>query len=188
MEVGCVSVPVKKEQISVSCRDFFRDQFGPLQQKGRRFWARCPFHNEKTASFVVDESRFHCFSCGADGDLFELAKKAWNCTFPEAVESLAAEYGAISTGPIIRQNLKCKQQLHFDDTAEFDSVFFGLIEIREAMEGWLRQYRPGDEIPGRLMADFSKVQRLIESMLFGSEADREEAKHGGKEFTRWMKS
>ena len=173
---------IRKEQIrSVSCRDFFRNHFGPLQQKGRRFWARCPFHNERTASFVVDESRFHCFSCGADGDLFELAKKAWSCTFPEAVERLAAEYG-VSTGPIIQRKKR------IDEAGEFDRVYFGLIEIRESIEGWLKQYRPGDEIPGRLMADFSKVQRLIESMLFGNEADREEAKHGGKEFTRWLKS
>jgi len=50
-------------------------QYVPLKKAGRRFKARCPFHEEKTASFFVDPvaGLWHCFGCGAGGDVFSLA-------------------------------------------------------------------------------------------------------------------
>jgi DNA primase len=51
----------------------------------------CPFHNEKTASFSVHATRqfFHCFGCGASGDVFAFVQKIENVTFPEAVRAVA---------------------------------------------------------------------------------------------------
>ena len=48
-----------------------------LKKAGRNFTGLCPFHNEKTPSFVVSESKqiFTCFGCGATGDVFEFVKR-----------------------------------------------------------------------------------------------------------------
>lgn len=65
-----------------------------LKRMGSNFKGVCPFHNEKTPSFVVSETKqiFTCFGCGATGDVFEFVKKYYNLDFPGAVEKLAKEY------------------------------------------------------------------------------------------------
>lgn len=62
-----------------------------LQRRGRNFWACCPFHNEKTASFSVaaDKGFYYCFGCHAHGDVFKFVMMKENISFSEAVERLA---------------------------------------------------------------------------------------------------
>jgi len=66
-----------------------------LVKKGREFSGLCPFHNEKTPSFTVNEEKgfYHCFGCGANGDLIEFIKQTEGVAFPEAVERLASIAG-----------------------------------------------------------------------------------------------
>jgi len=67
----------------------------PLKRAGDTYKACCPFHNEKTPSFVVSEKKqfYHCFGCGESGDSFSFLQKYYNISFPQAVEKLAAQYG-----------------------------------------------------------------------------------------------
>jgi len=62
-----------------------------LKKKGRNFFGLCPFHNEKTPSFSVnpDKQIFHCFGCGAGGNVFTFVQKQDGVGFPEAVRALA---------------------------------------------------------------------------------------------------
>src|SRR5216117_1499320 len=57
----------------------------------QNFSGLCPFHGEKTPSFSVHATRqfFHCFGCGASGDVFSFVQKIENITFPEAVRAVA---------------------------------------------------------------------------------------------------
>src|SRR5204863_4753212 len=66
-----------------------------LQRRGREFVGLCPFHKEKTPSFTVVEEKafFHCFGCGAHGDVVGFAMRMGNLGFREAVEVLAKEAG-----------------------------------------------------------------------------------------------
>lgn len=66
-----------------------------LQKKGSNHWGCCPFHNEKTPSFAVSESKqmFHCFGCGISGNVYTFVMKYENYTFPEAVRLLADRAG-----------------------------------------------------------------------------------------------
>ncbi|WP_435259853.1 DNA primase [Thioclava sp. FR2] len=59
------------------------------------WWAPCPFHQEKSASFHVDDRKgfYYCFGCHAKGDVLTFVKEAENLPFIEAVESLAREAG-----------------------------------------------------------------------------------------------
>jgi DNA primase len=67
----------------------------PLRAAGRTFKALCPFHTEKTPSFVVNPERqiFHCFGCGEGGDAIGFLVKHDRLTFPEAVRTLAERAG-----------------------------------------------------------------------------------------------
>ena len=66
-----------------------------LQKKGGRHWGLCPFHNEKSASFSVngDLQVYHCFGCGAGGNVYTFVMNYENYTFPEAVRMLAERAG-----------------------------------------------------------------------------------------------
>ena len=66
-----------------------------LKKAGRSYKGLCPFHHEKTPSFIVTPERgtWHCFGCGEGGNAFAFLMRHENLTFPEAVRSLAAELG-----------------------------------------------------------------------------------------------
>ncbi|GAB6067447.1 DNA primase [Methylothermus subterraneus] len=67
----------------------------PLKKTGRNYVARCPFHEERTPSFTVSPSKqlYHCFGCGASGSVIRFLMEYDRLSFPEAVETLAAQYG-----------------------------------------------------------------------------------------------
>ena len=66
-----------------------------LDKKGYKYWARCPIHNEKTPSFTLDEDRgtYHCFGCGASGDVFSFIQEVEHCNFKDAIKILADKAG-----------------------------------------------------------------------------------------------
>jgi DNA primase len=67
----------------------------PLKRAGANFKALCPFHQEKTPSFMVSPSRqtFHCFGCGVGGSVFRFVMDYEHTDFPSAVRKLAARSG-----------------------------------------------------------------------------------------------
>ncbi|HBI73477.1 MAG TPA: DNA primase, partial [Lachnospiraceae bacterium] len=66
-----------------------------LQKKGSNHMGLCPFHNEKTPSFSVSPSKqmYHCFGCGASGNVFTFLMEYENYTFVEALKFLAERAG-----------------------------------------------------------------------------------------------
>lgn len=66
-----------------------------LTRKGREFTGLCPFHHEKTPSFTVNEEKefYHCFGCGAHGDIVRFLMEAHKYPFVEAVQELASRAG-----------------------------------------------------------------------------------------------
>jgi DNA primase len=72
-----------------------REQGIALRRRGRTYFGLCPFHGEQTASFAVsrDAGLFHCFGCGAGGDVIRFVERTQQVSFPEAVRRLARRAG-----------------------------------------------------------------------------------------------
>ena len=64
-----------------------------LKRAGRNMVGRCPFHSEKTPSFTVFEDNFHCFGCGAGGDVITFTMRIENLDYRDAVQFLADRCG-----------------------------------------------------------------------------------------------
>ena len=83
-------------------------EYLPLKKTGVNFKAPCPFHTEKTPSFMVSRERgiFHCFGCNVGGDCFKFLMLKEGMDFPEALETLAKKAGIT----LKRQRSKIKDQ------------------------------------------------------------------------------
>ena len=91
----------------------FIGSYVPLQKAGRNFKALCPFHTEKTPSFIVfaETQSWHCFgACSTGGDIFGFAMRQENMTFSEALRFLAERAG-VSLRPLDGEEAKRKDEI-----------------------------------------------------------------------------
>lgn len=106
-----------------------------LKRKGREYEGLCPFHNEKTPSFTVNDQKgfYHCFGCGAHGDAIRFLTESEGMGYVEAVERLAGEVGL----PIPQLT---------EQQREVARRFGSLQEVMEAACQWyeaqLRKHKP----------------------------------------------
>src|SRR5471030_3313324 len=65
------------------------------KKSGNNFFACCPFHTEKSASFSVSQAKqfYHCFGCGAHGNAIDFLMQFDHLSFPESIEALAKQVG-----------------------------------------------------------------------------------------------
>ena len=84
-----------------------------LKKAGRNFKALCPFHGEKTPSFVVSAERqiWHCFGCNSGGDIFTFLEEYEHITFAEGLREMAARVGVKLTVSAARTDREKKQEL-----------------------------------------------------------------------------
>ena len=124
----------------------------PVKQKGRQYWACCPFHHEKTPSFAISEDNqfFHCFGCGASGNVFKLVMQLENCDFVKSVEILAKKAGLkmpeISADPAQIEHAKKQQRLR--DIVECAREFY-CTSLNENALAYLHGRGITDEIIGK---------------------------------------
>lgn len=66
-----------------------------LKKAGSNYKGLCPFHSEKTPSFMVSEEKqiFNCFGCGEKGDLIKFVQRFYNLSFMDAIDKLCEDYG-----------------------------------------------------------------------------------------------
>lgn len=97
-----------------------------LTRKGREYLGLCPFHNEKTPSFTVNEAKgfYHCFGCGAHGDIIKFEMEANNLPFIEAVEKLANKAGLPMPKFTKTQDVEHEKKQTLFDIMELAAVYY----------------------------------------------------------------
>ncbi|HXV24818.1 MAG TPA: DNA primase [Alphaproteobacteria bacterium] len=135
-----------------------------LQRRGREHLGLCPFHNEKTPSFTVNDDKafFHCFGCGAHGDVISFVMRTEGLGFPEAVERCAQEAGleVPATSPQERAKAERQATLHAALEAAAD-WFERQLQGPEGRGGlaYLRERGLSDEAIARFRLGFAPDSR-----------------------------
>ncbi len=96
-----------------------------LKKAGQTFKGLCPFHQEKTPSFVVfpDKGNYHCFGCGASGDIFTFVMKTENLDFAEALQMLAGRAG-VELKPRLSESAAERRRKDLRDLLEQATLFY----------------------------------------------------------------
>ena len=119
-----------------------------LKKAGHNFKALCPFHNEKTSSFVVnpDKQIFHCFGCGVGGNVIGFLMRQEHLEFPEAVRFLANKAGVVipedeSSAPSPSRQLR--EEIFKINALSAEFFHEALVNSREADVKIAREYLKG---------------------------------------------
>ncbi|WP_264817917.1 DNA primase, partial [Acidomonas methanolica] len=121
-----------------------------LVRSGRNWKACCPFHGEKTPSFYVYDDHFHCFGCGAHGDVISFVMQSEGRSFPEAVEQLAGEAGLDVPRQDPRAEARAREAKSLGD----------VLEAVQAV--WRRKLREPD---GKAGLDYLRRRGLTEETI-----------------------
>lgn len=123
--------------------DFIKEYL-PLKQAGVNFKAKCPFHNEKTASLIISPEKqiWHCFGCSEGGDLFGWLMKMEHLEFPEALRILAQKAGVTLTQKSPEQQ---NQKIRLLDLIESAQEFF-LANLKSDTGRTAREYLSSRQI------------------------------------------
>ena len=125
-----------------------------LKRSGSAWKACCPFHNEKTPSFVVNQERqsYHCFGCGEHGDIFTFLQKQDGMSFVDAVKHLAEKAGVeITERSDPESNLRKRLYALHSELAEFYRRC--LLQTKEAAAA--REYLQSRKLPAEICEKFT---------------------------------
>ena len=146
-----------------------------LTRRGREHTGLCPFHNEKTPSFSVNEEKgfYHCFGCGAHGDVIGFVMRTEGTPFPEAVERLAAEAGLEVPVQTQEERVREEQRAGLTDIMEAAAEWYA-AELRAPQGRTALDYLHGRGLDDKTISAFrlgfapdggGNVKRALESGL-----------------------
>lgn len=119
--------------------EVIQEYLSSLKQVGGNWKGLCPFHNEKTPSFMVSKEKqiWHCFGCWEGGDIFTFVMKFENLEFPEALKILAKKAGVILK---YEEPRLMDQKTKILDILEIASKFYHNLLLNSAEAGTARKY------------------------------------------------
>ncbi|GGC19995.1 DNA primase [Novosphingobium marinum] len=126
-----------------------------LTKAGREFKACCPFHNEKTPSFTVSDEKgfYHCFGCGAHGDVIRWMTDQRGLSFMDAVKELASEAGMDVPAPDPREARRAEQRASLHDVMAAAQEWF-VANLRGPDGEKARRYLEGRGFDAHTIARF----------------------------------
>jgi DNA primase len=126
-----------------------------VQKAGREFKACCPFHNEKTPSFTINDEKgfYHCFGCGAHGDAIRWMTDHQGLPFLDAVKELAALAGMEVPAPDPRAARRAEEQKSLHDVMSAAQAFF-VQSLAEEQGAQARAYLASRGFPASTVREF----------------------------------
>ena len=126
-----------------------------VQRAGREYKACCPFHNEKTPSFTINDDKgfYHCFGCGAHGDAIRFMTDHQGLGFMDAVKELAAEAGMSVPAPDPRAAQVAEERASLHDVCQAAQDWF-VAQLHSAAGAEARAYLKARGLSAETLARF----------------------------------
>jgi DNA primase len=147
---------IEKIRLSNNIESVVREYLPDLKRTGRNWKACCPFHNEKTPSFIVSPQKgiFRCFGCNAAGDVYKFVMLADNISWIEAVRKLAQKVG-IATQETKQNIIKPSEKSKLFDILEKSIIFYHGCLLKSTSASRAREYLKGRGITSDTVNKFN---------------------------------
>ncbi len=153
------------------------EKYVKLRLAGKNYSGLCPFHTEKTPSFIVspDLQRYKCFGCGETGDIYNFIQKIENVDFPEALEKLAKEAGVELKRGKPNSKFKILEEINYNATKYYynelkrNNIALKYLKDRGFTEDSIKNFGIGyaPRYP-KLRESLSKTKHYTEKQLLDS--------------------
>lgn len=132
-------------------------EYVDLKRSGSSFKGLCPFHNEKTPSFTVDDKKqlFHCFGCGAGGDVVSFIMQKEGLSYPESLEFLAHKAG-ISIDYTEDPQVNNKNKELYDINKDIMMFFYKNLLVDRKAQQYLKQRGLSSKVVNTFMLGYAK--------------------------------
>lgn len=132
-------------------------EYVDLKRSGSSFKGLCPFHNEKTPSFTVDDKKqlFHCFGCGAGGDVVSFIMQKEGLSYPESLEFLAHKAG-ISIDYTEDPKVNNKNKELYDINKDIMMFFYKNLLVDRKAQQYLKQRGLSSKVVNTFMLGYAK--------------------------------
>lgn len=155
-----------------------------LIRAGREFKACCPFHKEKTPSFTVNDEKgfYHCFGCGAHGDVITFVMENGNLGFVEAVEQLASEAGLEVPKASPREVAEAKRRASVLEVVEAACAFYEQqLRMPAGQDGldYFRRRGLDDAVIGRFRLGYAPGGGALKAALARQDIDEDQLVEAG---------
>lgn len=137
----------------------------------------CPFHNDRTPSMKVDR-RFHCFGCGADGDVIDFVSRLYGLDAKSAAEKLAMDFQINYKQSGQTQTMQRTVRAGPDDRQQEEARFRGLLNYLHRLRQWAITYAPNREdgtwhpLFVEALQEKDYIEYLLDVLLCGSQEER----------------
>ncbi|TEB14614.1 DNA primase [Pelotomaculum sp. FP] len=172
-----------------------------LRRCGNRWITRCPWHGgpdgDRNPSLVIytHSNRWHCFGCGQGGSTIDLAMKAFNIDFKEAVQIMAADFGIMIIGSTPEERAearrkglfaKAKRELEARFKVKEGEAYQRLASLYRAVDQTLAEIKTEEDLElfGGLYHIATPLEHVLEVLRTGTPAERF-AVLGDKQVRRW---
>jgi len=174
---------IEKVRLSNNIESVLREYLPDLKKVGRNWKSRCPFHYEKTPSFVVSSEKgiFKCFGCNTAGDVFKFLMLVENISWIEAVKKLA-ERASIEIPKINQDTVKTSEKVRLfnilEDSAEFYHKHLLESTIAKKARDYLEKRGINIESVNKFKIGFAPKRELLQFALKKNYAVNELSKAG----------
>lgn len=138
----------------------------PLRQAGNSLKGLCPFHTEKTPSFIVNDEKgtYHCFGCGAHGDVFSFVESQSGMSFKDALQNLAARAGITLPKRAVKEGRQKELEV-LQAASEWFQTQLRALGQRTGVQSYLTSRGIGQEAQEKFCLGYAPREGLYKHLL-----------------------
>lgn len=158
---------VQKIKASITISEFLQKYLHIIPSGHNRYKALCPFHNEKTPSFIINDDRqlYHCFGCNAHGDVISFLVDKEGYSFVDAVKYLADYVGMAIPQSFYDEKVRVKDKEDYEILMEIKDFFKSQLSQYPEINKYLRSRNLSAELIERFEIGYAPDSKIMDQFV-----------------------